>query len=296
MPLWIIFSILAALSWAIANTADKYVVGNWVKKPAILIIFVGLIGLFAAILIYFIHGFSEMSLYNTLLAFAAGLFYVLMLMFYFRAAKMDEISRVVPLSFLASLFILVFASLFLGEILTMFNYLGVISLVFGAIIISLKNIHKFKLSGSFWLMMVSSFSFSVYAVITKYLLGMADYWTVFSYVRIGVFIAIIPILYFNFSELRSFIKESGKKINGLVSLNETIRLSGGLFITIASSTGSVTLTNALAAIQPFFVLFFTVMLSAFYPQIIKEENGKLAIITKLFAITLMFIGAILITY
>ncbi len=296
MPLWIIFSILAALLWAIANTADKYVVGNWVKKPAILIIFVGLIGLFAAILIYFIHGFSEMNLYNALFAFVAGLFYVLMLMFYFRAAKIDEISRVVPLSFLASLFILVFASLFLGEILTVLNYLGVISLVFGAIIISLKNIHKFKLSGSFWLMMVSSFSFAVYAVITKYLLGMADYWTVFSYVRIGVFIAIIPILYFNFSEVRSFVKESGKKINGLVSLNETIRLSGGLFITIASSTGSVTLANALAAIQPFFVLFFTVMLSAFYPQIIKEENGKSAVVTKLFAITLMFIGAILITY
>jgi len=169
-------------------------------------------------------------------------------------------------------------------------------LVFGAIIISLKNIHKFKLSGSFWLMVVSSFSFAVYAVITKYLLGAADYWTVFSYIRIGVFIAIIPIIYFNFSELIFFVKKSGKRISGLVSLNETIRLSGGLFITIASSTGSVTLANALAAIQPFFVLFFTIILSVFYPQIIKEENGKSAVVTKLFAITLMFIGAILITY
>jgi len=296
MPLWIIFSILAALSWAIANTTDKYIVGNWVKNPVVLIIFVGLIGLLAGILIYFIHGFSEMSLRNVLLAFAAGFSYVSMLVFYFRAAKMDEISRVVPLSFLASLFILVFASLFLGEILTMLNYSGVVSLVFGAIIISLKNIHKFKLSGSFWLMVVSSFSFAVYAVITKYLLGEADYWTVFSYIRIGVFIAIIPIIYFNFSELIFFVKKSGKRISGLVSLNETIRLSGGLFITIASSTGSVTLANALAAIQPFFVLFFTIILSAFYPQIIKEENGKSAVVTKLFAITLMFIGAILITY
>lgn len=296
MPLWITFSILAALSWAIANTADKYIVGNWVKNPVILIVFIGLMGLFASIAIYFIHGFSEMGLYDILLSFAAGLFYVLMLVFYFRAAKMDEISRVVPLSFLASLFILLFASLFLNETLALPNYLGVIFLVFGAIAISLKNIHKLKLSGSFWLMIVSSFAFAVYAVITKYLLGTADYWTVFSYVRIGVFIAIIPIFYLNRSELISFVKKRGKGISSLVSLNETIRLSGGLFITIASSNGSVTLANALAAVQPFFVLFFTLILSAFYPQIIKEENGKSAVIIKLFAITLMFIGAILITY
>jgi len=80
-----------------------------------------------------------------------------------------------------------------------------------------------------------------------------------------------------------------------MSTNESLNLLGVLFITIATSIGYVTLVNALSSIQPFFVLLFTVLLSIFYPSILKEELSKSIIFLKILAIVLMFSGAILIT-
>jgi hypothetical protein len=56
----------------------------------------------------------------------------------------------------------------------------------------------------------------------------------------------------------------------------------------------VTLVNALASVQPFFVLAFAVALSIFYPKILKEEIGRSAVALKLIAIAMMFAGVILI--
>lgn len=80
-----------------------------------------------------------------------------------------------------------------------------------------------------------------------------------------------------------------------MSANETVNLFGVLFITIAVSAGYVTLVSALSSIQPFFILLFTVILSIFYPHILKEEVGRSVIFQKFLAIILMFIGVILIT-
>jgi len=74
-----------------------------------------------------------------------------------------------------------------------------------------------------------------------------------------------------------------------------IALFGILFSIIATSISYVTLVNALSSVQPFFVLLFTVLLSIFFPHIIKEEINKSIMFLKVLAIILMFIGVILVT-
>lgn len=293
---WIIFSILAALVWAVVNTADKFVLTKLVKNPIIPVMIMGLVGLLIGAVIYFTRGFSELSYFNIFLALIAAFFYVLTIMLYFQAAKLEEISRVVPLAYLTPLFILIFATFFLDERLTFIKIIGILLLTGGAILISFKNSLKFSFGKAFWLMVMSAITLAINSVITKYLLGYADYWTIFAYTRgIGLIIALIPFFYLNFSDLMNIVKENGKKTIGLILFNESFRQAGGLFITIAISLGSVTLVNALASLQPFFVLVFMVILSIFYPHILKEEIGKSALIVKIIAILLIFIGAVLIT-
>ncbi len=293
---WILFSILAALVWAIVNTADKFVLTKIVKKPIVPVMIMGLIGFAIGVVVYFIHGFSELSSFNIFLALMAAIFYVLTIMLYFRAAKIEEISRVVPLAYLTPLFILIFAGVLLDERITFIKILGVLFLVGGSILISFKNSLKLSFGKAFWLMVLSAVTLAINSVITKYLLEFADYWTIFAYTRgIGITVALIPFFYLNFSDLMMTVKENGKKAIGLISLNESLRQVGGLFITIAISLGSVTLVNALASLQPFFVLVFMVILSIFYPHILKEEIGKSTLTIKIIAIILIFIGAVLIT-
>lgn len=292
---WIIFSILSALFLAIVSTVDKYVLTKWIKKPMVPVLILGVIGLIASIVICLIHGFSLLSPTNILLATASGISFIFMAYFYFHAAKIEEISRVVPLFYIAPLFVSILASIFLHEIFSLKKYLGVFFLLIGAVIISSKKSVKFRLGKAFWLMILSSFALSIHMVITKYLLRFADFWNIFSFIRIGIFLALIPAFPIYFPEILSTINEHGKKVITVMTLNESLALGASLLITIAASVGYVTLVNALSSVQPFFVLLFALVLSLFYPNILKEEIGKLTILLKFIAIILMFSGVIIIT-
>jgi len=144
-------------------------------------------------------------------------------------------------------------------------------------------------------MMLSAIALTINQILTKHLLNFTDYWTIFAYTRVGAVIGLLPIAYIYFPELIDTVRRHGKRVVAIISANETFNLLGVLSITIAVSIGYVTLVNALSSVQPFFVLLFAVILSIFYPSILKEEIGKSVIFLKFIAIILMFIGAILIT-
>ena len=292
---WIIFSILAAFTWAVVNTIDKFILTKWIRNPVLPLIVLGFIGLLASIIIFFLHGFSFLSLPNILLGICSGLFYSLMSMFYFKAAKIEEISRVVPLFYLAPLFVLILASILINESFEKINYLGIFLLVVGALLISSRNLVRIRFGKAFWLMILSSLSLAINQVITKYLLGYSDFWTVFSWTRIGMFISLIPIYFTGIPDLQSTVRQHGKRVFGLISLSQCLNLLGVVFITIAISKGHVTLVNSLSSIQPLLVLIIVVLLSIFNPNILKEEFNKSNLTVKFIAILLIFCGAIIVS-
>lgn len=293
---WILFSILTALFWASGNIIDKFVFTRWVVKPIIPVIILGIFGLLASLIIYLTQGFVGLSSANILLGVLAGIFFVLSDLFYFKAVKIEEISRVIPLFYLMNFFILFLAFIFLGEILTPIKYLGIFFLAIGAILVSQKDSINFKFNKAFWFMVLASGMIAASTVITKYLLNFADYWTIFSYTRgIGAMMALLPIIYLNFNDLINEARKNGKKAIGMMSVSQLLNVLGGLSITLAISAGSVTLVNALASIQPFIVLVFALVISIFYPAIFKEDLKKANIFIKVLAIVLIFVGVVLIT-
>jgi len=292
--LWAFYSIFAAFIFAASNIIDKYVISKLVKNPLSPVMISGTIGVIISLLIYLFQGFAILSYVNILWAFVAGILYILTIIFYFKAVNIDEISRIVPIFYTSSLFILILAAIFLGEIFTPIKYLGIFLLIMGAILVSSKNILKIRFGKSFWFMVLAALSIAASSIIVKYLLNFADFWTIFGYERFGEVFALIPIFYLSFSDLSSSVKKFGLKSIGLMSLSETIGLIGLLLVTIGTSIGYVTLVNALTSVQPLFVLLFAVLISIFYPKILKEEIGKSVVFQKIIAIILMFIGALLI--
>ena len=292
--MWVIFSLSAAFCRATISIIDKYVLTKWIKNPLIPVMMIGIIGLFGSFVVYFFRGFAPLSNFNVFLSLAAGFLYILTAVFYFKALKEEEASRIVPLSSLSPLFILIFAGIFLGEVFTPIKYLGIILLIAGAILISSRNLLKITFSRAFGWMLLAVITASVVAVLTKYILNFTDYWTVFAWTRAGTAIGVIPIIFFYFPELKSVTKQYGKKVIIVMSANEVLNLFAVLFITIAMSIGYVTLVRALSSVSPLFVLFGAVILSRFYPFILKEEIGRSVILQKVLAIILMLIGAMLI--
>ena len=145
-----------------------------------------------------------------MLAFAAGILYIWAVLLYYDAIKLDEISRIIPLFYITPLFVLIFAGIFLREIFSIAKYIGIFLLVFGAILISARNF-QIRFGKAFWLMILASLILAINSVIQKHLLNAADFWTVFAYVRIGSFFAVIPVIYFNRKDFSSTMRKKGKK-------------------------------------------------------------------------------------
>lgn len=64
---------------------------------------------------------------------------------------------------------------------------------------------------------------------------------------------------------------------------------------IALSLGSVTIINSLVLLDVLFVFLFSILLTRFFPRILKEEVTKPIIIQKIVASVLMIGGAILVS-
>ena len=148
--LWIIYSIIAVLIWSIVNIVDKHILEKRIKNSLIPVVIFGVIGLLIAIIIYLLQGFQPLSGLNIILALIAGIFLKLTNVFYFKATKIEEISRVIPLLSLSPLFVLILATIFLGEVFKPLQYLGIFLLVIGAILLSTKNFkEEIRLSKAF---------------------------------------------------------------------------------------------------------------------------------------------------
>lgn len=292
--LWILLSLLAALVWAISNIIDKTLFSRWAINPSIFIMSMGLAGIIASLAVYFFKGYGHLSFYIAAVLLLNGLLYMVANFFYFKALKLEESSIVIALFYLDPLFTAVLSAIFIGEIFSVVKYIGVILLVLGAALISYKFQKGFHLNKAFWFCVLGAFIFAICNLLTKYGLGKTDYWTVFSYVRLGTFLALIPLYVSKGKTFVAFLKQNTAGFLAMVFSN-VLGLLGILFFVMASSINYVTLVTSLSAIQPFLVLLISFGLSIFYPQILKEDHGKLAFSQKLLAIILMFVGVLLIT-
>jgi drug/metabolite transporter (DMT)-like permease len=127
-------------------------------------------------------------------------------------------------------------------------------------------------------------------IIIKYLLEASDYWTVFSYVRMGAFLAVMPLLPIVVSNVRAIRSERKGSVLALIAVNDTIAVFAIFIITIAVALGSVTLVNALGSVHPLFLLLIVVIVGTVNPNILREELEKSILMLKLVAILLMISG------
>lgn len=268
--LWIILTILAVILWAGSQLIDKYVLEKYIRQPLICVIVTGFIGLIFSLVI-FLKNFVYLAPHIFGLCFGVGIFYIALAACYFKALKIEEASRVVPLFSLDAIFVLILATLFLGEVLTPIKYLGVFLLVCGAILISAKRDFRLRNTKAFWLMISAAFFGALFFVFTKYLLNFADYWTIFAYIKIGAFVAILPLLYIYLPELKRTIKAHGKRVLGLMTATETLTVLGVLSFTAALSFGYVSLAVGLSEIEPLFVLLFVSLISIFIQEFSKKK-------------------------
>lgn len=293
---WLIFSIISSIFWALGVVIDKYILTKHMQDPFSYQLLYMITETPILLLLLFTSISSAFPWFA--LGIVGGLGTYLGLMLYFKAMAIEEASRVISLIYISPIFVLILASVFLEETLSLPMYFGVVFLVLGAISISYRKVkgRNSMVSPALGLLLASSVVWAGYEVLTKYVLGFIEYPSYLFWNFIGT--SIIGFLLFCFPKIRGNflrdIKRVGRTILFWRILNTSMGLIAIIFYYIAISSGLVSLVAAVSSLEPFFVFIFALLLSLFVPRILKEDIGKGAIITKALAIILIIVGTLLI--
>ena len=288
---WYIFALLAPAFWALNNVFIKFLITNKFKSYFPLI--------FAVISMDAIFAFAVLALLPvgfifpySVFAFLAGLMPLLAFWFYSRALMQEEVSRIATLFQLIPVFVVILSIIFLDEVLGTLQYSGIVLIVVAAMLISYKRSMQKVFSGALKFMLPFGLIIAAYTISDKILLSYLDYWSVFFWNIFGTFCGALCFLLLPRlrSEILDTIKAVGKKAVFTTFLGEGLYVVGTICSLIALSLADVSLVSSLFGLQPFYVFFYTLFMSLFFPQILKEEIKKSTLLLKIIAIALMFMG------
>jgi len=284
---WLLFALLGINLWTFANIIDKNVVSKRVKNPLSALVIVNIPALFYGLAAFFIGNAFSIE------GFFIGIGWAFVLLLYFKALSMDEASKIIALYSITPIFVSILAFAFLGEAFGPEKYIGIILIVIGAMLISMKKFGKLKFSKALPLMAFTSVVYAIVLIFMKTIIDNQGFVPVFTGMEFGIFLGSLPLLLI--AKYRKEVTTAKKKTFGILFISSMFGVSGLLSMILALSLGPASLISAIEQTQSLFVLFYVVILTHLKPHIISEDITRGPLMIKVVAIVMMVVGAIAIS-
>jgi drug/metabolite transporter (DMT)-like permease len=300
--MWILYSLLNGSLYAVTNIIEKYVIDKHVKDPNILVIFGGAIVFIIALILFFILHFPIIPVFPAFAIIVAGIFLSIYLIPYFQALSIEDASTVIPLYAFAPVMVLILSSLILKENLVLKQLIGFFIILSGALLISIKGEGKglewLKPRKVFFLMLFSSILSAFSSIIFKFVSYKINFWTTLTYEYFGIGIG--TFLFLCYLQIFKKINWKFHGLNTNVSIifiiDKLIEITAQAIGVFAITIAPVALVSVVSNTQPFFVFLFGIILSIWFPHIIKEDLRKKTVIIKIISMVIMFSGVICLTF
>ena len=290
---WVVFALLAALLWAVESVTDKILISKFIKDEYVMTIVWAFLQLLVIFVLLF-HSLNISNIFMVFLAIVGGVISMFAAVPYFKALKLEEASRVIPLIHFSPLIVLVLSFVFLGERLSSYQMVAFFLILIGGFLLSLRNIKGvFTLKRAFWLMMFVALLAAISQILLKYVYTYSSFLDGFFWFKVGAFFGGGVLLLIkknrdNFVKSMNVIKSKNFMI--IILGVGIVSFVGSLSFNYAIKLGPVSLVSVLDGIAPVFILIITILLSKYFPKILKEEIDKKVLLTKAFAIALMIWG------
>jgi len=289
---WLIFAIFATALYGASNFIDKFLIEKRVKDPILLTIFGGIIVFIAGALIFLIAGFQKFTLLQIFALLVSGVLSEIALIPYYKALSSEDASRIVSFFQIIPVFVLVLSYIFLGETLVLKQYLGFFFILVGGFILSIKKVglKTLNLRKSLPYVMLASLIWAVSFVIFKFVAIKTNFWNTIGYEFFGVSIGAGILFLFYRKRFLSEFKIVRLNTWGIITINETVYFIGRLCGFYAIVLGPIALVSVISGIQPIFALFYGLILSVWFPKIVKEDIARSTLALKIMAIIIIFAG------
>jgi uncharacterized membrane protein len=293
--MWLLLAFCGPVCWAVSTHIDKYLVDRYFhdSDTAVLMLFTAFLGVALLPLIWWIEpSLLKPSLTAIAVMTASGVLYMGAILFYLRAIQSEEASVVAPLFQASTLFTFLLGYLFLRERLAIAQLLGVGLIICGALSLSFRRgpkARKFK-SSLIALMLGATFVMSLSTVLFKFFAIRGDFWTTtfWTFVGEGLFGVLLLLIPGYRRQFADMFRQNPGAVIGVNAANEVINLGGGLSVRYASLLAPVALVSAISSTTTFFVFFFGILLTLFFPKFGREDLSAANLVRK-------GVGALLIT-
>jgi drug/metabolite transporter (DMT)-like permease len=296
---WVSIAVLGAAILGAVNVIDSHLISRRMPSLRAFLMPVGLVILAYGLILLFLFPLPEgVGTWVLMVGFASGLLRTTAITVMLYTMKRVEVSRIVPVVYTYPIFVAIMAVLVLGETLGYLEWIAIIIVVAGAVMVSAR----WDLGGvatwldrSFFLLIGSSLLMAMADVAAKYALDYISfvnmYW-ITSFCISGVFVLI--------SVRPHIIKQLGnikgrKSVITLIVSNETMAVVGAVLVFWAMERGPVSLVSTIVSSRPIFVVIYALILSRVSPMFLEWQPGKVILALRLIAV-IMIVGGIAIIY
>ena len=288
---WILLSLLVPLFWASSNFVDKYILGKYTKGIFDFLFFSTITSWVFFVVLYLFIGLPQFSAYSWI-PLLTGITLVYSYGFYGKALEQGDTSALVILFNLIPIVVVVLAFIFLGQALSLNEYLGFVIVLVGAAIVSIERKKRFFIKG-LGMILIAMLIWSIVTLLVDYGMTKMSFWDYFMFDVLGSAIAgptllVIPSMR---RQIVHGLKTATADKYIWFSWNNVLDFFGQMSmkkaLAIASSAGLVTVVTQ---VQSFYAIVIGLLLTMFLPNIIKEDISGRTLVKKLIGALIMFSG------
>lgn len=292
---WFVLIFISSIFFSLCNLFDKFFCE---KKFKNVYAFASAVTLLSTVFILGLSFFIDFSFTvgrALVLTIVSGPIYFLMWVLWWQSLKSGEVSRSIAIFNTAPIFNAFLATLFLGEQLGGLKWVAIFLIVAGAIICSweTKNIRGFNPTYS--LAVLAAMVGAVGNAISKSAIGEIGPFAMYAI----SFYASLPLYLFLLlrkevlAEVKANLGE--RKIRIALFVRSLLGVSAICFFYLALSSGPVSLVAAVNAIGPLLVFIYSIIISLFWPKILKENLTHKVLFLKAIAIIFVVVGVTLLS-
>ena len=296
---WVAIVLAGAALAACIGILDKTIIHNYARTPSTEPLAIGFTMPLVGTTLLLVFGIPESAtLEAVLLALVSGAFYGLGAHILIHSLYTREVSRAIPVYQTYPIFTALIAFFFLGERLGAVEWLAVLAVVVGAVLISSGSgtSRGFLPDKTFMLLMLGSLIEGSSFVFGKSALNELP--VLFAHALRMLALSGV-LLAFNLrrpplDDLISFFRTRSPAL-GYMAVNQFLVANGSLFLLLwGLSLGPVTLVTALSSLRTFFLVVFTIGLSLVWRGALGEVTTRGTVTVKLVSTALIVGGAVVI--
>lgn len=298
---WLIYAFSGPVLWALSTHIDKYLVERYFKQGsvAVLMVFTAIIGALALPFIWvFQPAVIALDLQSVAVIAVSGILYMGAIYFYLQALQTEEASTIAPFFQAAGIFGLILGYFVLGEKISRFQIIGVFLIIGGSVLLSLRfgqGGGRVK-TGLVLQMIACALAIALSSLIFKFFAVRDEFWTTtfWNFAGQALFGLILMAVAANRLQFKRMMRLNTSAVLSVNGANELINLGGNLGVRYTLLFAPLGVVQAISSTTSFFVLFFGVILSLFFPGFGREDIGIGNLTQKFIATALIVAGVLLI--